>query len=136
MTSTPAPAAASAPVSHLAGEWDLMSLFPQPCAFPCLLLPVKHPVINCTTLQPPKIYLELCLLLLLPVTQWQMCLAVNGSVEGITPLELGAGRGNTASKVRQICSSRMACGACRKLLASLIASNHFNKSIFPLVCLA
>lgn len=110
---------------------------PFPTAL-CIPLPpaaCKHPVINYTTLQPPKIYLELCLLLL-PLTQWQMCLAANGSVEGITPLELGAGRGNTASKVRQICSSRMACGACRKLLASLIASNYFNKSIFPLVCLA
>lgn len=104
LTLTPASAAAwsrpLAPVSPLAGQGgdrqqkgDLMSFFPQPCAFPCLLLPVKHPVINYTTLQPLKIYLEFYVCCCCHLHNGKCAVAANGSLKGITPLELLWGQG-------------------------------------------
>lgn len=69
-----------------------MSLFPQPCAFPCLLLPVKHPVINYTTLQPPKIYLECCVCCCCHLHHGKCAVAADGSLKGITALEQGRER--------------------------------------------
>lgn len=70
-----------------------MSFFPQPCAFPCLLLPVKHPVINYTTLQPLKIYLEFYVCCCCHLHNGKCAVAANGSLKGITPLELLWGQG-------------------------------------------
>lgn len=66
----------------------LMSLFTQPCAFPCLLLPVNYPVINYTTLQPPKIYLECYVCCCCHLHNGKCAVAANGSLKGITALEL------------------------------------------------